>query len=243
MTNTSDAQPNFPRAALRSWMEVNVRPWLAVTLLMLVAATALGVVSYSKAAQEQRLITSGTPRDATVVGLGADTRQMPRDEEVRVTLEYADPKSGRTMASERLLHRKRGSVVALKQVLKIRVDPNDPAVWTERTEPPPLMQSLTVPLMLVPVVLLSFLATWWQRSRVNKVLKTGTPTTATVASIRQSPLAPLSKQIGLALTGGDRTIRQAYWPARNGPVAKGDTVDVIADGSIVLPLRSYGGQA
>ncbi len=221
-------------------MEINVRPWLAVTLLMLIAAIALGTYGFMQAQQERRLIDSGVQVDARVMSLGNDTRQMPRDEPVRVTLEYADPASGRVISSERLIHRKPGGVIKVKEEIEVRIDSADPTVWTARTEALPLLQPLTVPLIMLPIVLLSLIATWWQRSRVMRVLATGTRKSATVASIRQSPLAPMSKQIGLSIEGTDRTVRQAYWPTRNGPISKGQMIQVIhAGGKIVLPEASY----
>jgi hypothetical protein len=103
-----------------------------------------------------------------------------------------------------------------------------------------MLQPLLVPLVLLPVVLICGLGTVWQRGRVMKVIKTGSVKRATVASVRQSPLAPLSRQIGVTIEGTDRTVRQAYWPSRNGTIAKGDAIDVLSTGgSIVLPVRSY----
>lgn len=221
-------------------MEINVRPWLAMMLLMMLTGIGMGVYGYVQASHERRIIESGTPLAATVANLGQDTRQVPRDEPVRVTLEYTDPKTLRTISSERLIHRKPGAVIKLKDTIEVRIDPADPTFWTARTEPVPILQPLLVPLVLLPVVLICGWVTLWQRSRVMNVIKTGSVQRATVALVRQSALAPFSKQIGVTLEGTDRTVRQAYWPARNGTIAKGDTIDILtAGGSIVLALRSY----
>jgi hypothetical protein len=221
-------------------MEINVRPWLAIMLLMLLAGIAMGAYGYIQASHERRIIESGTPVTATVANLGQDTRQMPRDEPVRVTLGYTDPVSRRTISSERLIHRKPGAVIKLKDEIPVRIDPADPTFWTARTEPVPILQPLLVPLVILPVVLICGLATFWQRGRVMKVVKAGSIKRATVASVRQSPLAPLSKQIGVTIEGADRTVRQAYWPSGNGAIAKGDAIDILSTGgSIVLPVRSY----
>jgi hypothetical protein len=236
---SSPSAPALARVDSRSWMEFNVRPWLAVTALMAVLTVALGAYTYREASRERWLIERGAPVKATVVDMGADTRQKPRDDEVRVKLRYADPKTGRQVESERLLHRVPGGMVALNDVLDVKVDPDNPPVWTERKIAPPLLQGMTVPAAMVPVVLLSLFMTWLQRRRVTRAFSRGTPTTAEVTSVRQPALAPMSKQIGLALVGPDRTVRQAYWPARNGPVAKGDFIPVIADGSLVIPTKSY----
>jgi hypothetical protein len=219
-------------------MEINVRPWLAVTMVMLMAAVGIGIYNIAAAQEERNIIATGTEVDAVVTNLGRDTRQLPRDEPVRVTLEYTDPKTGRKVESQRMIHRQTGGVIRKGEVISIKFDPNNPEVWTARTEPLPFFQPLTVPLALVPVVLASLAATGWQRSRVMRVVKNGTRETVTVASVKQPPLAPMSKQLGVA-RASDRTVRQLYWPTRLGTVATGDTIDVVTDGKLVLAAKAY----
>ena len=219
-------------------MEINVRPWLAVTTLMLLAAVGIGVYSLIIAQEERNIIASGTAVDAVVVDLGRDTRQLPRDEPVAVTLEYTNPATGKTIRSPRMIHRKPGGVIRKTEIIPIKFDPDSPEVWTARTEPLPFLQPLTVPLALVPVVILSFAVLLWQRSRVLRVVRTGTREPATITSVKQPPLAPLSKQLGVSRET-DRTVRQLYWPTRLGPVVKGDTIDIITDGKLVLAAKAY----
>lgn len=235
----TDDQPNaYPRAASRAWMELNVRPWLAVTALMLLAAIGIGVYSLIEAQEERDIIKSGTAVDAVVVDLGRDTRQLPRDEPVMVKLEYTIPATGRKVSSTRLIHRVPGGVIRKGEVIPIKFDPMKPEVWTARTEPLPFFQPLTVPLALAPVVIASFAVSLWQRSRVLRVVRSGTRAPATVATVKQSPLAPLSKQLGVS-RADDRTVRQLYWPTRLGPVAKGDSIDVITLGKLVVAAKAY----
>lgn len=232
-------QPNpYRRAASRAWMEMNVRPWLAVTTLMLLAAIGIGVYSLVNAQEERNIITSGTAVDAVVVDLGRDTRQLPRDEPVAVTLEYTNPASGATIRSNRMIHRKSGGVIRKGEVVPIRFDPASPNVWTARTEPLPFLQPLTVPLALVPVVIASAAVLLWQRWRVMRLVRHGRREPASVASVKQPPLAPMSKQLGVS-RADDRTVRQLYWPTRLGPVARGDTIDVITHGKLVVAARAY----
>ncbi|GIW77618.1 MAG: hypothetical protein KatS3mg104_2681 [Phycisphaerae bacterium] len=235
--NISTQEP-FKRLLTRSWMEMPVRPWLAVTGLMLLAALGIGIYNFRTAIEERRLIRSGTPVQAVVVDLGRDTRQMPRDEPVRVTLEYTIPGTQKTIRSERMIHRQTGGLIRLRDQIPIRFDPESPEVWTARTEPPPFLQSMTVPLALIPVVLISGLVTFLHRQRVIRVIRKGSIQKAGVVSIRQPPLAPLSKQLGVTLEQ-DRTVRSLYWPNRLGQVRVGDVIDVRTDGKRVFAVRAY----
>jgi hypothetical protein len=235
---TPDEPKAYPRAASRAWMELSVRPWLAVTTLMLLAAIGIGIYNFLSVREERNIIATGTAADATVVSLGRDTRQLPRDEPVRVKLEYTDPKSGRLIQSERMIHRQHGGVIRLKEIVPIRFDPASPEVWTARTEPTPILQSMTVPMALIPVVIASLAVTWWQRARVLRVVRRGQRETATITSVKQPPLAPLSKQLGVT-RDTDRTVRQLYWPTRLGPVAKGDTIDVLTEGKLIVAAKAY----
>lgn len=226
------------RLSTRSWMELPVRPWMAITGLMFLAGMGIGTYNFRTAVEEQKLIRSGIPTTAVVVDLGRDTRQLPRDEPVRVTLQYTLPENGKTIRSERMIHRQAGGLIRLRDEIPIRFDPDAPEIWTSRTEAPPILQSMTVPLALIPVILISGLVTLWHRQRVIRVIRKGLIQKANIVSIRQPPLAPMSKQLGVAMEQ-DRTVRSLYWPNRLGAVRVGDVIDVWTDGKQVFAVRAY----
>lgn len=236
-----ETAPAYPRAASRSWMEINVRPWLAITLLMTVALVAVTVVQWRDAMRQRRLIEQGIAvPDAVVHDINGRRRTAPRDEQLLVQMKYPHPTTGQPLIATGMLSRKPGQSVSLGQKLPLRIDPNDPLVWTDLVEAPPLAREMTVSLMvLLPMVLIGLVVAWLQNARVRKALRTGTRTTGTVVSIKQSPLAPMSRQIGITVETTGARVRHAYWPARNGPVAKGDVIEVIASDAMVLPARSY----
>ncbi|MBC7784632.1 MAG: hypothetical protein H7144_12410 [Burkholderiales bacterium] len=245
----TDPATLYPRAATRSWLEINVRPWLGLTILMSLAVVAMAGVQLYSTLQERRLIQSGTVVQAKVLTIGlAKERNAPRDEVQRVVLEFVDPKSGRTIESLGQLPRKPKAQVSQNQILTIRVDPNDPQVWTERTEPVPILLELTVPLLLFPIALICLAMMIYQRSRVRRTLVDGQTLTGHVVSLQQSAIAPMSKRMGLTVSGdasgssnlGGQIVRYAYWPARNGPIVVGDDIKVVVSSSgMVLPVRSY----
>jgi hypothetical protein len=228
------------RIAARSWAELNVRPWLVLTLLMLAVTIVLSFTYFQTASRERRLIAIGVPTSAKVMEIGLQReRQASRDDIVNVKLHYTDPKTQREIDSTGPLARKAGASVRIGDILPIRVDPDRPERWTDRTQPVPLGVEMTVPLMLIPFVALCLIVTFFQAARVKRVIRNGAGTRGVVVSIKQPALAPMSKQIGVTLDN-DRRIRSMYWPARNGPIEKGTPIDVIqGKNGILVPTRSY----
>jgi hypothetical protein len=236
------AQPaSTRRVGHQAWLELPVRPWLVMAMVMTIVTIALGIYRYNGTLRERRLIESGTPVTATVKSIGLGQENIAsRDEPRRVTLVYTDPKRGREISSEGLLPRQERARVTLGQTLKVKVDPENPAVWTERTTPPPLSAELAVPMLLLPLTAACWVASLLKRQRVAQVIRDGTVRRANVVTVRQSPLAPMSKQIGVVLDGPDRVVRSLYWPSKLGPVHPENAIDVIAtDRGPLLAARSY----
>ncbi len=231
----------YRNASSRSWLEMNVRPAIVLFLLMTIIVLGMGIFQFTSGMKERRIIATGTPVKAKVtqIGLKKD-RIVPRDDVTYVVLEYVDPKSGMTFTQDGNLPRKPKSSVSLDEILTIRIDPNDPASWTERSEPVSLLLELSVPLILSPLVPLTLWLAWRQRNRVLKVLATGQIKKASVSSIKHSSIAPMSSIISFAVDGTDRTIRSAYWPKSSGPIKLQDRIDVIDNGTgLPIPARSY----
>ncbi|HEX8339566.1 MAG TPA: DUF3592 domain-containing protein [Tepidisphaeraceae bacterium] len=244
MNPDTELPPTLPRrVGGRTWLELPVRPWLVLAVLMTLVAIALAAHRYSGTMQQRRLVESGTSVVATVKTIGlVSERQASRDEPRRVRLVYTDPASGREISSEGMLSRKERSRVELGQKFNVRIDAADPDRWTDRTEPSPLSAELAVPMLMLPVAAVCWAAAWLKKRRVARAARAGGLHTARVVSVRQSPLAPMSKQIGVVLDGPDRVVRPLYWPAKFGPVHPDDQIDVIAGPrGPVLAARAYGG--
>jgi hypothetical protein len=112
-------------------------------------------------------------------------------------------------------------------VIKVHVDPKDPTVWTDRKEPPALGGKMLAPLLLLPAVLVSLLATAWLRGRVAKLWTNGEARQAIVIDAKQSPLAPLSSLARCALVEGDNRLISVTVPHRLGKVSKGRTLWIV----------------
>jgi len=118
----------------------------------------------------------------------------------------------------------------IQSYVPIRVDPDDPARWTARTEPVPLGMELLGGWMLLPPALAFAAVAWWRRGRVLRLWRDGQLVAAVVMESRQTSLAPRSRFARCApLDESDRRVFGVYVPDRAGRVAEGDAVWLIAD--------------
>lgn len=224
-----DRRPITAAVRRRAWGELGVRPWTFLTLLLGLAAVALAASRWGDWRHEAWVIANGTPVDAEVIFVGrSEAREGNRDETLNVLLRYAPPGSTAPLESRGDLPRLPGKSVSAKEKLRVRVDPNNPAYWTERTTPAPLALVMVTPLLSAGVAFVCFLIAWAKRRAALNAYRTAEPARATVVSVRQSPLAPLSKLVGLTVDGSDdRRVRDCYWPNKAGQIHPQQTIDVL----------------
>ena len=112
------------------------------------------------------------------------------------------------------------------QTISIRIDPKNPKTWTNRTTPPPLIDELFAPLLLLPALVVSVLAAVALRRRVTQLWATGEARQAIVVDTKQTPLAPLSHVVRCTLADGtDKRLITVYLPHRAaGKPAKGQAI-------------------
>ncbi|HEX8325387.1 MAG TPA: hypothetical protein VF595_15905 [Tepidisphaeraceae bacterium] len=225
----------------RAWGELGVRPWTFLTLLLGVAALALAASRWGDWRHEKTVIETGTPVDGEVVYVGRSLgREGNREEALHVALRYAPPGSSAPLEAWGDLPRSPGKSVSAKDVLRVRIDPNRPEYWTERTSAPPLALVMVTPLLSAGVALLCFLIAWAKRHSALTAYRTAGATRATVTSVRQSPLAPLSKIVGVTIDGSDdRRVRDCYWPNRAGPIHPKQAIDVLVAKRRVFAQAAY----
>ena len=239
----SDRRPITAAIRRRAWGEFGVRPWSFLTLALLVLSGFMSVGRIRDRQNEAYLIEHGTPVQAeiTALGLGANARQAPRDEPVAVMLRYTPPGSSGPLDTGGVLPRKAGETAALKQIITVRILPERPEFWTERTEPAPLGTGLVAPGLCALVAVGCAILAVFKRSAVVAAYRSAEPRRATVASVRQSPLAPFSKLIGVTVDGDvDRRVRDCYWPTRCGTVHPGQAVDVLVARRRTFAAAAYG---
>lgn len=208
-------RPVNARAARRSWNERSPRLWL-ILLLLVTAATAYFVVDRVLRAREERsLIQAGRKVMAKLESIEGSTvvgRAFSRRDPLPVTL-LIPPPEGSTEAPRRVDGRLIGGIDGMVKIgddLEIRVDPADPARWTDRAQPKPWSTELTVVYGLVPLVVLLAAAALFARARVLSVWKHGEEATGTVIDASQSAIAPLSRVVRFVLSDGEGDDNRVY---------------------------------
>jgi hypothetical protein len=129
-------------------------------------------------------------------------------------------------------HAERGERVVSgpKNPVTLRVDPNDPSRWTDRTTAPPLLSRMVIPLSIgLPIVAVLGLVAWSGRGSAARVWRDGPSVPAMVVGpAGQTPFAPRSSAVRCTpADSNDKRVFTVFLPAGAAPVAAGDVVWVV----------------
>ena len=218
------------RTTTNPWLAVEVRPWLTLTFVLLAVAIATSVFRMAGYVHERGVILNGPVIDASVLYIGRSyAREGTRDEALYVCLRYTAP-DGKNYETWNDLPRKPGELLSAKQTLSVHLDPADYAFWTALDAPPPLGLVLAIPLLCLPAAVVCGALAWLKQRTVAKWIDSTAVRAARVVNVKVSPLAPLSKLIGVNLAGDTSgRILHCYWPSRRGPVTAGSEINVLTD--------------
>jgi hypothetical protein len=231
--------PNRPRTITpqvrrRAWGDIHVRFWW---LSALAIALIVGYVSFLQiraAMRDRDVILNGTRVDALIRKAGE--RDIPghsvmRDVAQSVIL-VANLPDGTTRELTGTVEPGTGFLV-VGRTLPIRVDKNDPSVWTDRHEVRPWSRELTVPLMFLPVIAALLVVALLVRRKILRIWQSGRPIAGTVVDLRHSAWAPRSRVVRYTIAHPtDRRIFSTLVPKREVP-ARGEAIQLLhpADGS------------
>lgn len=222
-------RPITSRAKRRSWAEAPVRTWVILALIVCGVTAYLYAQRARSAMNDRRLVMQGVPIKAKVNTVEENPRpghSVVRRDGPLVNITYTAPDGSTQNDSARLTPLMEGSVETGGQ-LDIRVDPENPRRWTDRTKPRPWSAELSVPLLLTPFAFMSLLVLVIRRQAVLKVWETGEPVMASVTGSQQSAIAPRSRQLSYVLQTGGRVHTMLY-PLSAGMLDEGDEVLMIA---------------
>jgi hypothetical protein len=210
-----------PLARRRAWTEPAVRTWwlIAVAVLLLIVIFAFDRIwSWGV---ENKLIKSGTSIQAKVIeanGQQVSNLKQPPDSPVQIEFDWHGQ-----------VQRPRGflegwtTYIVVGQPVPVRVDPNDPARWTARTESTSLGTALFVGVMFLPVVPLLLAIAWLKHRRILRTWQNGEATQAVVLERNQTPIAPLSYTIRCSLRDRrDKRIFTVFVPRSGASLQKND---------------------
>ena len=228
----------------RAWMEKPPRPWLIMAGIFVVVSLFMASTRVAGVLRERKVIESGVTVSAKVTQLGISSQhQAERDERVMVGLEFTLPGETTLRNARGFLPPKPGVVIYARSNIDVKVDPTNPTFFTDSATPPPIGAELGLPVLLLSVGLICIGLAAWRRAGVLRVLRYGQVRSATVASVRQTPVAPLSKQVAVSVDGiDDRRLALMYVPNRNGSIKRGDSISVVvipADPTRLVSVKTY----
>jgi hypothetical protein len=217
-----------PRIQRAIWNEPRVRRWWLLAIAIFVLFTAFSIDRVMARNAEIALIQHGLVVKATLAG--ADNRNTGQavnsSDTVHLLLNF--PGAAPEQVTGSLTY---ASMVG--KTLTLRVDPADHNHWTDRTDPPPLLDSLFVGLLVSPLVPLLLVMSWLSMRAMRTVWQTGSAVPAVVSERHQSPIAPMSYAARCSLQNHrDQKIFTVYIPRIGYGLATGDLIWVI------VPVRT-----
>lgn len=236
----ASSRPLTPAARKQSWRELPVRACTVLTLGVLIVIAVVGIKGISTGLSDRQLIASGTRVKATVEDLYGFSRNVDRSTPKPVKLSYAvpdDPTDRRELTG--MLSPLPGKTINHKDVIDIYVDNvRVPRNWTDRAAAPSWLSTLTVPLLLTPLLILFIGITVWQRSRVLRLFREGSECLANIVDAHKSAIVPGGRVIKAAPVGGDGRVLTMTQPSRtDAPAARGTQATLIVD-DLTKPRRA-----
>jgi uncharacterized protein DUF3592 len=209
---------------------MSVRVWMILSIIVLLATIYFTAKQINSAMATRRLILHGAPVIAQVDsanGVKDIGRRYDRRDRNVCDLTYTGPDGVKRTVQGQLSPQV--GMLTIGQTIELRVDPNDPTIWTDALEPPPWRTELSAVIVLVPLLAFSFLMMFWRRAQALSVWRKGEPATGIVVDSKQSAVAPRSRVVRFALAdGNDRRVFQVLYPTSAGEPAKGDELLLLA---------------
>jgi hypothetical protein len=121
----------------------------------------------------------------------------------------------------------------------LHVDPNDHTRWTDRSEATPLLDSLFVGLLALPVIPLLLVLGVIQLRRLQRIWQNGQPALAVVSERKHTPIAPMSYVLRCSMQDlRTRDMFTVYVPRIGNGLEKGDLIWVITSAKKENPLAA-----
>ena len=241
----SPPRPSTPLARRRAWGDIHVRFWWLSALGVIVVMAYFTVWRITDALRDREIIQHGQVVETTIMSVDGGTTlgyAVLRHERVPVTLRGKLPDDRGEMTFAGSLSVAAG-YAKVGQPMTIRVDPNQPERWTDRTEVVPWVQELALTLMFLPVIAALLIGALIVRGKILRVWRDGAAADGEIVELRHYAIAPLSQRVKYKLTGSsERRLFSALWPNRAGKLAVGQRVKLLVgrDNRSIL-AHLYGG--
>lgn len=188
--------------------------------------------------KERQLIRYGVPVTATVHaanGVTVPGKKYPPESSVVLQYTHGDQPYE---VKGYLTGREEWIVVG--SPIELRLDPNDPTVWTSRLTPTPLARQLIGASLTIPAIAIVLLIAAWMYRRMQRAYANGVLTPAHVVALRSSPIAPRSDAVVCKPADErDKRLFTVYIPHSLIRLQTGDDVNLLIHRDKVLAVMRY----
>ncbi len=207
---------------------------MILAIVVAISLAILGGKNVVVGLAERKLIVSG------VVTTAKNRRRLApeADGTVAYTLNSTD-QAGNAVESDGPIETKKPDELHNGQTIEIRYDPAQPTHWTDRSEPRPWPEQLLTVLILLPLLALALIMMIWRRRQMLRLWRNGNEMIGRVIELRQSPIAPRSRALRLALNSPDRKIVSILYPLSSPPLQKDDEVVLVVQRGRAIVAELY----
>jgi hypothetical protein len=223
----SETLPSAPRAVTararrRSWAEPAVRRWMILAVVVTISLAVLGGKNIVAGLAERRVILNGVVTTAKIV-----EGRTEADGTASYVIAFKD-QADNPVETTGAIETKKPEELHNGSTIEIRYDPADPTHWTARTEPRNWFEQLLTVWILSPLLVLALLMMLLRRGQMLRLWRDGEETIGRVVDWRQSPIAPRSRALRIAVEGAaDRRIVSILYPLASSPLEKDDEIVLV----------------
>lgn len=210
-----------PRARRRSWSELSVRMWVVLSVAVALITVGFTISKYLAGRYERWLITQGTPVEAKLMKIenaSDPNKTYNRTDRLRAHLEFSfNGQQYREIPGwlAQLPDEPPPAPISPGQIITVRLDPENPLVWTDKSQPRSWPAQFTIVwLLLVPLLAILVLVALLRRTQVLGIWRKGELSPAVVVELKQTAVAPFSRIVRFTLAdGSDRRVFATLHPA------------------------------
>jgi hypothetical protein len=238
-SSTANSSLSSPPRALsagirrRAWSDPIARFFWLMSVVLLLMAIVFAVRGFGTWRRESALIGTGIPVDARIYAITSAQGTIMRsgfsaDPSNPVTLQFSwNSQMYQTHEAHVLEGYDRLATVG--DIVRVRVDPQDPENWTSLASPMPLHDRIMGSLLTLPALLAAFAVATLRRKQLACLWEHGIVTPSLVVSSSVSALSPLGKAVRCTpATEGDARVFNVYLPGRRTPPEPGEMIDLLA---------------